>query len=71
MTPEQVVRELRRIRYGRPPSIRAIAREAGICHASVYAIMRSGHCEPYQRDAIERAFIRLGWNASSEIAPPP
>ena len=44
MTPEQVVRELRRIRYARPPSIRAIARQhprhrprAGICHASVYA----------------------------------
>ena len=42
MTQEQVIRELRKLRYDRKPSIRSIAIEAGLDRKTLYNVMNTG-----------------------------
>jgi hypothetical protein len=62
MTPDQVVRQLRTIRYssqaariGRSvPGIRTVAREAGLSFRTVYTIVQTGRITPAQTLALAR-----------------
>ena len=42
LTEQQVVQELRRIRYGRPPSLSSIAKAAGISRVTLYEVINTG-----------------------------
>ena len=62
MTPDQVVRQLRVIRYSpqalrigrRVPGIRTVAREAGLSFRTVYTIVQTGCLTPAQTVALAR-----------------
>jgi hypothetical protein len=63
MTPDQVVRELRLVRYSpqalrigrRIPGIRTVAKEAGLNFRTVYTIVQTGCITPTQAVALARA----------------
>jgi hypothetical protein len=62
MTPDQVVRQLRTIKYSsqrarngrRVPGIRTVAREAGLSFRTVYTIVQTGRLTPAQAVALAR-----------------
>jgi hypothetical protein len=62
MTPDQVVRQLRVIRFSpqaprigrRVPGIRTVAREAGLSFRTVYTIVQTGCLTPAQAVALAR-----------------
>jgi hypothetical protein len=67
MTPEQVVRQLRAIRFSpqtarigrRVPGIRTVARHAGLSFKTVYTILNTGHLTPAQAKDLARALEAL------------
>src|SRR6516162_8304695 len=67
MTPEQIVRALRIVRYSpeaarigrRLPGIRTIASQAGLSYRTLYRITMSGQCSPAQAWALTGAFAAL------------
>ena len=60
MTPEQVVKVLRHIRYSRPPSLRNLARTAGVDHVTLYRAIHAGTCSHTTAQAVSEAMQRLG-----------
>jgi hypothetical protein len=63
MSPEQVVRRLRAIRYSpdlprirrQRPGLRSIARGAGLSHMTVYRVIRTGYISAAHAEALRRA----------------
>ena len=53
MTTDQIVTELRRIRYGQYPTITRVAKAAGISRVAVYDAIRTGHVTERLRQALE------------------
>ena len=67
MTPEQIVRALRIVRYSpeaarigrRVPGIRTIASYAGLSYRTLYRAIYSGHCTPSQAQKLTAALASL------------
>lgn len=62
MTAEQVVTELRKIRYGRPPSLQSLARSAGISRVTLYEVIKSGRPSAAVAQSLGKALqaVRVG-----------
>ncbi len=55
MTAEQVVQQLRAIRYGRPPSLRSLARAADMSPPKLYEAINTGRLSENHRQALAAA----------------
>jgi hypothetical protein len=76
MTPDQVVREVRTLRYGprRSVALATLANVAGVSHETLYEIAITGHCSELSArkvgDAIERLRSEPGQVAPSKRRQP-
>jgi hypothetical protein len=72
MTPDQVVREVRILRYGPAPReipLTVLAHTAGIGERTVYDIAETGHCSDLLAAKISAAFNLLR-GGGGQVAPP-
>jgi hypothetical protein len=67
MTADEIVSELRALRYARP-TMSAIANAAGISRSLLYNVIISGQLTPRTKDALERALCSLSINGNGNIA---
>ena len=54
MSPDMVVRRLRELRYGRPPSLDSIRRQAGVSRTELYRGMNRGSFSADKAAALAR-----------------
>ena len=59
MTEAEIIQQLRAVRFGRTPSIRSIAIEAGMPRELAYVAMRTGHVPESHRAALAAVIQRV------------